>query len=160
MRVAKIRLSSKGSPTKPKDMIYSFTIETKKSKEEVLRIIKEQTSCDTPVFWNSIFGNNGKQYFNGKVSEDSFKISRKIWYQNSFLPIIIGEVEENGSGSRTSIKMRMNLFVIAFLLFSFGFLIVRGNLLTSAIAFGAIAIIFYIEVKIVKKKLLELLSDE
>lgn len=95
-----------------------FLIETNKTKDEILQIIKDNTSEHRGVF----FLNNG-EYFNGKILENSFKIQRNISYRNSFLPVIIGKIEENDSGVKVSIKMRMNLFIKGFMTFWFTFVI-------------------------------------
>lgn len=88
-----------------------FTIETSKSKEEVLRIIKENTHTRTSIF--DFKGNSGK-FFEGKVFEDSFKISRIVHYRNDLLPVIKGEIEESEGGCKVNIKMRMPIFAIIF----------------------------------------------
>ena len=91
----------------------NFIIETKKSKDEILQIIRNNTYITTSVFDFS----KGDKYFAGKVSENSFKIFRHIHHKNSFLPLMIGTVEENDYGSTIKIKMRMATFVTFFYLF-------------------------------------------
>ena len=88
-----------------------FTIETSKSKEEVLRIIKENTHTRTSIF--DFKGNSGK-FFEGKVFEDSFSLLRIIHYRNDILPVIKGNIEEIEGGCRVNIKMRMPIFAIIF----------------------------------------------
>ena len=66
-----------------------FIIETKKSKDEILQIIRGNTYIKTSVFDFP----KGDKYFEGSVSENSFKICRCIHYRNSFLPLIIGTIE-------------------------------------------------------------------
>ena len=95
-----------------------FIIETNKTKDEILQIIKDNTSEHRGVF----FSNNG-EFFNGKILENSFKIQRNISYRNSFLPVIIGKIEENDFVSKVNIKMRMNLFIKGFMTFWFTFVI-------------------------------------
>ncbi|MCR4627135.1 MAG: hypothetical protein K5640_05760 [Treponema sp.] len=95
-----------------------FLIETNKTKDEILQIIRNNTSEHRGVF----FSNNG-EFFNGKILENSFKIQRNISYRNSFLPVIIGNIEEKDSGAKVSIKMRMNLFIKGFMTFWFSFVI-------------------------------------
>ncbi len=95
-----------------------FLIETNKTKDEILQIIRNNTSEHRGVF----FANNG-EFFNGKILENSFKIQRNISYRNSFLPVIIGNIEEKDSGAKVSIKMRMNLFIKGFMTFWFTFVI-------------------------------------
>lgn len=89
----------------------TFTIETRKPKDEILRIIRNNTHTTTFIFDFS----KDEKYFAGKIFENSFKILRRIHYKNSFLPLIIGTVEENDCGSTIKIKMRMAIFVTVFL---------------------------------------------
>lgn len=92
-----------------------FILESKKSKDEIIQILKDNTS---PA--RSIFYRNYDEFFNGKILEDSFKIQRNINYRNSFLPVLIGEIKKTDSSTRITIKTRMNLFVIIFLCIWFG----------------------------------------
>ena len=90
-----------------------FIIETKKSKDEILQIIRGNTYIKTSVFDSP----KGDKYFEGSVSENSFKIFRCIHYRNSFLPLIIGTIEKSDYDSTLKIKinMRMTLFVSVFI---------------------------------------------
>ena len=88
-----------------------FTIETKKSKDAILQIIRDNTYIKTSVFDFP----KGDKYFEGSVSENSFKIFRCIQYRNSFLPLIIGTIETHEYGSAINIRMRMAIPVIVFL---------------------------------------------
>ena len=92
-----------------------FIIETKKSKDEILQIIRDNTYIKTSVFDFP----KGDKYFEGSVSENSFKICRCIQYRNSFLPLIIGTIEANEYGSTINIRMRMAIPVIVFLVIWF-----------------------------------------
>ena len=92
-----------------------FILESKKSKDEIIQIMKDNTS---PA--RSIFYRNYDEFFNGKILKDSFKLQRNINYRNSFLPVLIGEINETDSCTRITIKTRMNLFVIVFLCLWFG----------------------------------------
>lgn len=88
-----------------------FIIETKKSKDEILQIIRGNTYIKTSVFDFP----KGDKYFEGSVSENSFKICRCIHYRNSFLPLIIGTIEAHEYGSTINIRMRTAIPVIVFL---------------------------------------------
>jgi hypothetical protein len=92
-----------------------FILESKKSKDEIIQIMKENTSPARSAFYR-----NYDEFFNGKILEDSFKLQRNINYRNSFLPVLIGEINENDSCTRITIRTRMNFFVIVFLLIWFG----------------------------------------
>ena len=88
-----------------------FRIETKKTKEEVIQILRDNTSPKRISMFSS---SSGGKYFWGTISEDSFKIRRIIWYRNSFQPIIRGNIVELTSGTRVETTMRPHWFVIAF----------------------------------------------
>lgn len=81
-----------------------LVIETDKTKAEIRGIIAENTS----EFSKNPFFSVGCEYFNGKISEDSFKIRRNISYRNNGLPEINGKIQEitdqNGS-KRTKITI-------------------------------------------------------
>jgi len=92
-----------------------FILESKKSKDEIIQVLKDNTSPCRSVFYR-----NYADFFNGKIFEASFKIQRNINYRNSFLPVLIGEINETDSGTIITIKTRLNLFVIVFLCIWFG----------------------------------------
>ena len=96
-----------------------FIIETRKSKDEILQIIQKNTSEHKGI----LFGNNGEVFY-GKIFEYSFKIQRNINYKNSFLPVIIGNIDETGSATKVTIKMRLTLFAKGFTSFWFAFVII------------------------------------
>ena len=66
-----------------------YIIKTSKSKSEIIQILENNTSEKRSVFYR-----NYDEFFNGNISEDSFKIQRNISYRNSFLPVIIGTIKE------------------------------------------------------------------
>jgi hypothetical protein len=55
--------------------------------------------------------------FEGSVTTDGFHVRRVAGYRNSFLPVIDGEIHAAGRGSRIQVRMRMFVFVYAFLAF-------------------------------------------
>jgi hypothetical protein len=61
------------------------------------------------------WGNPDKPY-QGEIGDRSFKIMRAINYRNSFLPVITGHIKPEGSGSRIEINMKLNSFVLIFIL--------------------------------------------
>jgi hypothetical protein len=65
-------------------------------------------------FWAN-FSSPVEHDFRGDIDETSFKIWRNIHYRNSFLPILHGSFEQLPEGTRISVRMRLHLFVIAFL---------------------------------------------
>ena len=145
-----------------------YSIKSSKSKSEIIQILKNNTSEKRSVFYR-----NYDEFFNGKISEDSFKIQRNISYRNSFLPVIIGIIKETENGSQISIKMRLNLFVTGFMTFWFSFVIVFCLMMPFIkfdfpiflvpylmLAFGILLVIIpnKIETRKAKEKLEELLK--
>lgn len=53
--------------------------------------------------------------FEGVLSWEGFKIWRIIHYRNSFIPIISGSFEEGAPGVKVKVRMRLHLFVMAFM---------------------------------------------
>ena len=79
---------------------------------EVSRKLVENVSEST--FWN--FFSFGDKKFQGNVQELKFKIHRSIYYRNSFLPILHGELEGTEGGTKITVKMKLHKFVLLLLL--------------------------------------------
>jgi hypothetical protein len=58
--------------------------------------------------------------YQGEISGDQFKISRIIYYRNSFLHVISGKLEPDLKGTRLDIKMGLHPFVVVFMAVWFG----------------------------------------
>ncbi len=61
--------------------------------------------------------------FEGVVENGRFNINRLISYKNSFLPYVVGELQDELDVTRVKITMRLNYFVLGFMivwLFMFG----------------------------------------
>jgi hypothetical protein len=58
--------------------------------------------------------------YQGEISGDQFKISRIIYYRNSFLPVISGKLEPDLKGARLDIKMSLHPVVLIFMAIWFG----------------------------------------
>lgn len=142
-----------------------FTIETKLSKDEILKIIEQNTSD----FRTSILNPNNGEYFNGKIFENSFRIRRNIHYRNTGLPEVNGKIEETENGSKVHIKIAQPL-VIRFIKW-FWFIAVGSICINEAlkekrlsfIPFLAVGVLVFIvpekiEAALAKSKLEELLS--
>ncbi|MGE8432204.1 hypothetical protein [Chryseobacterium joostei] len=61
-------------------------------------------------------GRNHTKEYEGYVNNNSFEISRVIKYRNSFLPQISGRLQKNNLGTQIEVTMKLNLFVLFFLL--------------------------------------------
>ncbi|WP_191013773.1 hypothetical protein [Treponema zioleckii] len=104
-----------------------FTIESKLLKDEILKIIEQNTSD----FRTSILNPNNGEYFNGKILENSFKIRRNIHYRNTGLPEVNGSIEKTENGSKVHIKIAQPL-IIRFIKW-FLFIAVGGICINEAI---------------------------
>lgn len=148
-----------------------FTIETQKSEDEILQIIRDNTYIRTSAFDFP----KGDKYFEGDVFENSFKIFRCIHYRNSFLPVIIGTIEKSDYDSPLKIKinMRMTIFVSVFISIWFtgviaaclilpfvGFSMPAALVPYIMLVFGILLVVIpnKIETKKAKEKLEELLA--
>lgn len=83
---------------------------------EVLDIIADNTEMDRSLkrqFLERI-KMRSDYMFEGKITDKGFEISRIIFYRNSFLPVMIGEVRDQSFGSEIDLTLRMNWLVIVF----------------------------------------------
>ena len=142
-----------------------FTIETKLSKDEILKIIEQNTS----EFRTSIFNQNNGEFFNGKIFADSFKIRRNIHYRNTGLPEVNGKIEKTESGSKVHIKIAQPLiirFIKWFWFIAVGSICINETIKEKSLIFipflvvGVLVFIVpeKIEAALAKSKLEELLS--
>ncbi|QIZ72295.1 hypothetical protein [Oxynema aestuarii] len=90
-----------------------FTIVTALDPDAVRQRLS--TVVEPPKTFRWQWGNPDKPY-QGEIGDRSFKISRIIHYRNSFLPVIDGRIEPNGTGSKISINMKLHPFVLVFML--------------------------------------------
>ena len=73
---------------------------------------------------NGLFPNREYEFY-GIADENSFKIIRNLRYNmprhvrisNSFSPVAVGAVSKTDKGTEISLTLRMNYFVVAFVLF-------------------------------------------
>ena len=161
-----------------------FTIQTGKSPEEVQALLQSVT--DTENKWLTVPGDKA---FIGKVGETDFKFLPRlgevlfagiiIHVKDSFLPVIVGQIQGQESGTTVIVRMRLLWFVTVFLCVWFGItgMIFLAGLLTvisgqpdgwgiTASAFGFILFGqllakggFYIPANRAKRRLEELLED-
>jgi hypothetical protein len=98
--------------------IELLTVKMNISKNEIInRLINnlEQKTFVFPI--------GGKQYY-GKIYENGFKILRKSIIQNSFRPIIIGNIIENNDETFLEILLRPYLLVLILMCFLISILII------------------------------------
>jgi len=77
-------------------------------REKLSRDIEERR------FFNSLRSNKTYQ---GEITENTFKISRIISGQNSFLPVIYGSFKEEKEGTEIKMNLVPDCFVIVFFVF-------------------------------------------
>ncbi len=90
-----------------------FEIYTNLNPQEVCRRL---CSVIEPWHWYPADINR----FFGTVYNDHFKISRKTGGGTVLPPVILGKVEPNGTGSRIMITIRLDWFVVAWMMLIFG----------------------------------------
>lgn len=104
-----------------------LTITSANRAEEVLERIAEHTEMDM-TFKKRFLGRikmRSDYKYEGTISDKGFEISRIIFYRNSFLPVIIGEVRDQPFGSELDLTLRMNWLVIIFAMIWMGFVILE-----------------------------------
>jgi hypothetical protein len=104
-----------------------FTIATDRSPSDVLARIRSRIVLPTPAeatafgieaFFRRLEGQSTPQFFTGLVDEPhlTFRISRFISYQNSFLPLLFGSVTLTGARTTVRVYARPPWFATAFTL--------------------------------------------
>lgn len=110
-----------------------LTILSAKSPESILQILEENTTQAAK--------GDGESMFIGAVEHHSFQIRRRIHQQNSFLPVIKGQVENSKGGSHIHLKMRLHssvlLFVVVWILFTAGFAFIGYTMGNGMLIFQA-----------------------
>jgi hypothetical protein len=96
----------------------TIIIETPLTKEDtIVNLAKNIEPAKTLRFLNK----SDTKAFEGYLRGNEFEIKRIINYQNSFLPIIKGQIEVFGNVTRVKIDMRLHVAVIVFMMIWFGF---------------------------------------
>ena len=80
--------------------------------------------------------------FEGTVTDSTFEIQRIISYRNSFLPLIRGTIAAEPPGSRISITMRLNAFVLVFMVVWLGGVAAGGVAIAIGVLTGRVEIVF------------------
>ena len=68
--------------------------------------------------------------FEGEIEGTAFKISRIIHYRNSFLPILVGQIQDDLDASTLRITARLHWFILLFWIF-FAFAVAAGGLIAG-----------------------------
>lgn len=98
----------------------NITYQSKYNTQQILEKVEDILEPKKVFRITGMLGSDHKPY-EGFVSGNSFKMSRIINYQNSFLPTVTGFVEKDYNGTaKINVKMRLHFFVILFLCVWFG----------------------------------------
>lgn len=108
----------------------TIVIETPLTKEETIFNLTESIEPEKTF---RFFNKSDTRDFEGQLRGNEFEIKRIISYRNSFLPIIKGQLQTIGTGTRIIVKMRIHVAVMVFMAVWFGFvgLFLLANLLNS-----------------------------
>lgn len=140
-----------------------FTIETGLSIEDAMMNLIAEVDTKKSI-WGS---KKSKNNFWGALSGNTFKIQRSISYQNSFLPIICGEVIKGNSATEIKVFLRPSYFTSVFMIFwltytGAGSFIKEGfNVLPVMFFFGLASLIFAFgfEVKKAENELMRIFDE-
>lgn len=92
------------------------TIRTRKSPQEIHDILQSVTSPKEEWFSSK----RGK--FIGEIDQYEFKIKRKIFYRNDFIPVIKGTIKQGEGAYEVALKMQPDLSTYIFLIIWYGLL--------------------------------------
>lgn len=83
-------------------------------KEGIIQILHSIVTPESPNFFKSNLIDSSFKY-RGTIASDRFTIQRIIKYQNSFLPIIKGEIYPHNQGSLIKMSIQPNIGVQIFM---------------------------------------------
>ena len=99
--------------------IENFTLTTSLTLEQIIKRLENNVELKKKsFFYNS--NRNSEKPFEGFIKNNLFVINRIINYQNSFLPIISGEIIDNLEQPILKINMRLSKFTGIFISFWLG----------------------------------------
>jgi len=96
----------------------NITYKTKLSEIDVVTRLHESVE-PSKTFRFTFFGGGSSMPYEGEIGNGYFEIKRIIGYRNSFLPQIKGTISRDTHGTTINVKMRLNMFVIVFLVIWF-----------------------------------------
>lgn len=105
-----------------------ITLRTQLSSQEVIKRISESSE------------------YIGNSTNTGFNVSRAISYQNSFLPQIKGLVVDDGRDTKIEITMKLNTFVLLFMVVWLGGMLASGALALSIITSSELDISTFIPI--------------
>lgn len=90
------------------------------SKQEIIKRLSDATEPKRNTFASN---RKSTKEYEGFINDDHFEINRIIRNRNSFLPQISGLIQENTHETQIEVKMKLNWFVVIFLIFSCSFVL-------------------------------------
>jgi len=100
---------------------YRFHVDVNASPQSVAGRLRKVVG-EKPTFWESL--NRGpwnwgstRPPFVGSIQGNTFMIRRDIWYRNSFLPRVRGQIQSTPEGTRVNVTMFLHPFVALFMTF-------------------------------------------
>jgi hypothetical protein len=150
----------------------TFSLSSTKSIEDLVATLS-QNVAQIPSF--SVFRKAHDKPFEGKFSENGFRVKRVIHYLNSFIPILKGRFSRSLEGTTVTVQMIPHpisyFFVLAVTIFGLIFGYALGPLSSKRtslvfilpVVFGMVSYIvvccgFWFEAKQAKKELMQLIT--
>lgn len=93
----------------------SVTFKTKLKEDEIISRLSQILEPEKFIR-SGLLGSSNTKPYEGKITGNNFSIKRIINYRNSFLPRILGTVEKDIQGNSIKVKMRLQIFVIIFII--------------------------------------------
>jgi len=90
-----------------------FQIRTLLSEFEIRERLSENLEPEEIIRFN--WSTSNRKTFEGEIVKNQFRISRIIYYRNSFQPVIFGRIEDLGAFREIHIRMRMAMAVMIFM---------------------------------------------
>ncbi len=127
---------------------------TYKTQLSVNEVIKRLNDCVEPKKGFSLFSvvaGRGKLY-EGEISGQTFEVSRIINYRNSFLPVIIGNIQQENNTTIIEINMKLHMLANVFLFILGIFFFYRTCLLLFYMMFVIMSFILFGVFEVYKAK--------
>jgi hypothetical protein len=90
--------------------VDNITLKSNLTREEA--IVRLSAKVDHVKYFRGFSKNKKTKLYEGKISENCFKIRRIISYRNSYLPRISGTIEKDINDTLINVKMRLHIFIL------------------------------------------------
>lgn len=91
-----------------------YEIMTRLSPAEIVAVMQRVTKPNQWLGFRLDLEPEPSRPFSGTVTADGFMVSRRHWFRNSLVPVVIGRLEWAPGGTRICITMRYSWFLLAF----------------------------------------------